>query len=364
MLREFPVPQEPSLSSDLYELNAEHFLPPFAQNRLVVGATYRRNIMRSNVYLSDRIAQNQWAVFLENAWGPVGSFSWVASARLDRHPLTGWVFSPRGSLIFSPAASQVFRLSAGTSFRNPSLTESYLAFAGDFETPLPVPVTLEVGGSPDLSPERMVQIEAAYTGRFGRLKASAVGFHYRLKDMIWLGRVKLVTEALPELRVRASSINDEAEIQAWGGELGAEVEVNRQAAVFGNYSFQRQQKTPDEGPAGNRPPAHKANGGVRFRGGGLTAGLWAHWVDRTYWSDVSLEVLTTQALRVDGYLLFNAHVGYRFSGRRKGVSVAVSAFNLLDHRHFQIIPERSETEPGQGGEVVRRRVTGTVSYRF
>ena len=37
---------------------------------------------------------------------------------------------------------------------------------------------------------------------------------------------------------------------------------------------------------------------------------------------------------------------------------------LMDNRHFETLPAQGELEPGQNGEVIRRRVTASVSYRF
>ena len=67
---------------------------------------------------------------------------------------------------------------------------------------------------------------------------------------------------------------------------------------------------------------------------------------------------------VNAYFLVKLHVGYAFVGRWHGLEIGATAFNLLNHKHYEVLPAQSVTLPGQGGEVVGSRWTGTVSYKF
>ena len=346
-------------------MNLEHSLSLPHNNRLVAGASYRRSTMRSNVYAPDRIDQNLWAVFFEHAWRPGERVSLVSSARLDWHPLTGQAFSPRSSLVFSPSAHQTFRVSAGSSFRSPTLTESYVSLTKTFRFPVAVPVEVRVDalGNQDLEPERMRMVEVAHSARFGPMKTTAAGYHYRLRHTITMGDPWLVTDAFPTIRVGTSYINLDGDVRAWGGEMGADVSVNRWVSASANYAYQRLEGKMDVQVSANGGPRHKLNGGVRVRSGGVTVALQAHWVGETLWNQIDM-MGQTSTVKVDGYGLLNGRIGYALSGRLKGLDVSLEAFNLTDHRHFEILPDTGEGALGQGGEIIRRRVTATVSYAF
>ncbi|MDP6780074.1 MAG: TonB-dependent receptor [Candidatus Latescibacteria bacterium] len=172
------------MDNDVVDVDLEHVFAFSRQNHLVVGGSYRRSVIRSNVYLSDRISQDIWSLFFESAWRPGEHVSVVTSARLDRHPLTRWVFSPRGSLVFSPNPRHTLRLSAGGSFRNPTVTEGYLRLYTYVPTPFELPLEVEVIGNTDLDPERMTMVEAAYNAEIPPLKLSAAAYRYRLKDVV------------------------------------------------------------------------------------------------------------------------------------------------------------------------------------
>jgi iron complex outermembrane receptor protein len=364
--KEFEGTKDPTMDSDVYDLTLEHSLSLPFENRLVVGGGYRRNTMRSNIYAPERIDQDLWALFFEEEWRPAKAWSFVTSGRMDRHPFTGWVFSPRGSLVFSPTPEHVFRLSAGTSFRNPTLTENNLNLTVNYRSPLNIPIKVVILGDLDLKAERMVMVDVGHSGHFGPVKTTVAGFHYRIKDLasVRSDSPKVVLQPTLEIRVPTFYFNTQQETRAWGGELGIEATANRQVTVFANYSYQRLTGELDFQVSSNGGPKHKLNGGVRIRSGGLTFSLQAHWVGRTFWNNASLSDLVTQNIEVDSYFLLNPHIGYTFSGSLKGLEVGFDGFNILDRQHFEILPTRAETDLGQSGEIVRRRMTATLSYGF
>ena len=364
VLKGFRSLQEPAADSDLYEFDLEHTLSLSSRNRLVVGTGFRRNTTDTNMYSPTRISRNLWSLFFEEAWRPAENLIWVTSARLDRHSRTGWQFSPRGSLIFTPTSQHVFRLSAGTSFRSPTLTENSMAFTQEVEVASDISVAYEIRGNHDLDSERLALVEIAHSGQFGPLKTTAVGFHYRLEDVISVNQIEVVSDTLPRVAFRAPYVNLKGETRAWGGEVGVEFSVNPQTDTFVNYSYQNLSGPMDFEASQNGGPEHKVNAGFRTGSGGLSAGLWAHWVDETFWNDIDLVTASYQAKKVDSYVLINARIGYAFSGRLKGLEIEASAFNLADHEHFQILPWRHDFSPGKNGEIIRRRLTATAAYRF
>ena len=84
----------------------------------------------------------------------------------------------------------------------------------------------------------------------------------------------------------------------------------------------------------------------------------------TAWSDANAQNLEAGFTPLKGYTLVNASMGYRFSKYLRGITLRIEAFNALDNVHYEILPARSVTEPGLSGEVMRRRVTATVGYKF
>jgi outer membrane receptor protein involved in Fe transport len=346
------------------EISLEQTVSLSAHHNLVIGGSARQDDVQSNVYKPGEVQQTQYALFAEHVWQPVSSWTVVSSGRWDRHSQTGWVFSPRTSLIFSPNAKHVFRLAAGSAFRNPTLTESYVMQEQIIQTSFNVPVTLSVVGNPNLEPERVRQIELAHTGRFGPVRTTLVGFHYRLRNMIGVGQFLFVPEALPTLRAQAEYQNSIEDVEAWGGELGTEIEVVSGWVLFANYSHQHIRGDFEFQVAENGGPVHKFNGGVRLKHGGLSATLWGHWVGQTAWNDASAVNLDAQYTSIGDYFQLNMGVRYTFSEIMKGLSIGFQAFNMTNHTHFETLPARNKLEPGLGGEVMRRRVTGFLAYEF
>lgn len=363
--RDFNVLQGPNLDYDTYDATLDRSFSLPGSQRLTVGGGYRRNEIRSKIFRPGLIQQDLWALFFEDEWRPLERWTLVASGRFDDHPSTPWIFSPRGSVIFSPLPEQALRFSAGSAFRNPTLLENYLLFTNSSPAPNPPFSSVETTftGNRSLDPERMNMVELSYSGRWSRLKASVALFHYELKDLIDTGPARTTSAAPPTLRVESSFLN-RGRTRALGGEIGGELAVGRASAVFANYSYQSlNDELPDQ-ETSQGSPRHKANAGIRRTARGVSGSLWANWVDKTFWNK-SPPFSPVQFAEVEGYVLLNARLGYRVrQGRLRGLEVGVSAFNLADRKHYEILPPLSAAEPGQGGEIVRSRWVGTVSYPF
>jgi outer membrane receptor protein involved in Fe transport len=133
--------------------------------------------------------------------------------------------------------------------------------------------------------------------------------------------------------------------------------------LFANYSYQSlRDDDPSTQTTAPSAPRHKVNAGGRLKRGGFTAGLWADWVDQTFWN-ASAPGSPISYGKVPDYLLLNGRVGYEFGGRWEGWEAGVSAFNLAARRHYEMLPANG-SQPGQNAEIVRSRWTGTLSYRF
>ena len=366
-LESLAIPQDPSVDYDFYDLNLEHTLVHAPRHNLVVGGGYRQADFQSDVITSGRVQHNLWALFFENEWRPADSWALWASGRLDQHPHTDLVFSPRFSAIFIPVPEHALRFSTGTSFRNPTLIENHVDFVEPVEVPeLDLVLDFEFLGNTAMEPERLLFFEVAHSAQMGRIKTTAAGFHYRLKDGISSSASGIDVVDSAKIAV-TTSFQNRGETRAWGGELGAEFLLGDRLRGFANYSHQRLSGELDGQVAAGGRPHHKVNGGLRFSKGRLQLSASVHWVDRTLWNNNGVSGGPTNQLifrEVDSYTLVNCHLGYRFSGRWQKVKLNLDAFNLLDNEHFETLPGQNLLAPGQAGEIIRARRTLGLEYQF
>ncbi|MBI4396281.1 MAG: TonB-dependent receptor [Elusimicrobia bacterium] len=370
--RELLLFGQPNLNEDTYDVNLEQSIPLPASNDLVVGANYRKNTIKSTIFDSPRRDQHLWAMFFEDFWRPLEKWTFVASGRYDHHPLAGGMFTPRTSAVFAPVSAHTLRLSLGSAFKYPTLLENYLLLTPTLPNPGNPPLTnppflytrVTNRGSKNLVAERMSMVELSHNGNFRRVKTTTVGYYYKLKDNIKRGPVAINLPVVPPTVTGSTNFENKGYTIAWGGETGVEVRMTRKWTTFANYSYH---SLKDEYPRfnGGAPssPKHKANGGVRLKSGGLSSGLWVHWTDKTFWN-ASQPGLDVVWMKVKDYMLLNAYVGYAFQQRWKGLEAAVSAFDLGNNTHYETLPRQNASQPGLNGEIVRARLTGTVSYRF
>lgn len=367
--RQLPAFRDPTLDYDTWDVSLRRsWRLPF-DNSLVFGGNYRRNSVRSSLLEAGGADQDLWSLYFENEWAPREDWTFIASGRVDRHPLTPFAFSPRGSVIYSPSDAHVFRLSAGTAFRNPTAIESDMwitqVVPNPAGGPLPNPpftgINVLSSGSRGLAPEKMFQAELSHGGKIGPLRTTLTGFYYELKNIIRRSDLNLVGAVPPTARMTAGFEN-RGGVRAIGFEAGAVAAVRPGLSLFANYSYQSLRDDDPSTQSAPAAPRHKVNAGASVKRGGLTAGLWAHWVDKTLWNrnPIGLPISYGQ---VPDYLLLNGRVGYEFSGRWEGWEAGVAAFNLAARRHYEMLPA-SGTQPGMNAEVVRSRWTGAVSYRF
>jgi len=365
---QFGLLMDPSVEYGTGELSAQRRFALPAGNLLVAGASVRRLDMRAGTFAHRSVDQSIWSLYFEDEWRIRPRLSVVSSGRLDRHELAGAAFSPRLAAVYTPWPGQVFRVAIATAFRYPNLNENLL----DLEQQLPVPrflppdagftgMSVSIRGNPDLRQERIRLAEVAHRGRFGALETTLAGYHYRLRDIIVL-QSHLAEIAPPVFQVENAFANL-GEARAWGLEAGAEWRCRPWLSLAANYSFLRLRGAGDPLAARRGSPAHKGNAGVDLRRGRLTAELWAHYVGPTWWAQ-NLSGFPVPDGKVDAYLLAEAGARYELGGPLGGTELGIGVFNLLDDRHYQILPSAGPDAPGQYGERLGRRVTCSVSRRF
>jgi outer membrane receptor protein involved in Fe transport len=363
--------KQPNADYDTYDLNLQHSISlPFGQD-LVVGGGYRRNTIESRVFSQGTMSEDLWSLFFEDQWKPLDRWAFDASGRLDRHPLTPLSFSPHASAVFAATDAQTVRLSAGTSFRNPTFLENYLQFAQAVPNPGAPPLTNppfttiqeQILGNRALGPERLFQVELAHDARLGPVQTTASVYYYRLNNQIQATSPAIVSAVAPTVGIQSTYLNHGG-TKATGFELGAKAQPRSWLNLFANYSYQSlKDDDPSAQTTAPSAPKNKVNAGFTTKRRGLTTSLWGDWVDETYWTQNQTGTPTVYG-KVPDYFLLNGRIGYAFSGRWEGWEIALSAFNMLDHAHYETMPAASSVLPGQYGEIVRSRWTGTASYRF
>jgi iron complex outermembrane recepter protein len=343
------------LDYDNVEVGLEQvFSLPF-RNQAVIGASYKNQQANSELLQDGYVTQDFWSTFFEDKWDISNQWLLMLSGRVDSHPLTPLRFSPRGSLLFTPAPENVFRVSAGTSYRNPTLLENYANFSvatfpNNPTTGIPDPpfstLNLQEVGNRELTPESLQSVEAAYTHRTRRFTSSLTGYHWVTKDPISLATASAVGPLSPTaFGLQRVFVNLPQKTYAWGGELALEYAAKEWLNLFANYSYCHLY--------GEIPPVtsprNQTNTGFKTRYKGLSTQWVLHWLDTvtTAYGQTALPA----------YFMLDARVGYAFHGKLSGLELAVNAFNLLNHDHY-------EYSSPEGGEIVKGRLTGTVSYRF
>lgn len=270
-------------------------------------------------------------------------------------------------MIWRPHAEHVFRLSAGTSFRFPTITESELLVAQQLflsnSTNLPFRfVELSLLGNKNLRSEQMRMMEVAYTVQKSAVQFMSAAYVYRLKNVIatTLPEIELT---FPAPSVRVSFENRLGTIRAWGGEVGMKVLFKPGLDGAVNYAYQNIKDVVDPLSPSDGGPKHKVNIGLRFQKRGWVISGWMHWVSKTLWFQNNLIPDADAVGQVDAYTLINGQMRYVFSGVLKKWTIGLRVFNLLNNRHFETLPS-SNMGQGQRGELIQRRLVGTLTFSF
>lgn len=350
----------PEIHQDSYDASLEQTMRWGRDHDLVVGVSARRNEIDSEVVAA---THDLWSLYGEDEWRLARRWTLWSSGRLDRHPFSGMVVSPRFSLIFAKNDHHTVRLSTGSSFRNPTQIENHIDVAELFRTTGDLPdLGAQIRGNEDLDPELIFFSEVAHNAQLGRVRTTLALFHYQLRNVVSLSQPIIDMSDPDVLQAQVTFVNT-GKIRARGGEGGIEWAWDSGLTGFANYAYQRLSGDLDRQISLGGRPHHKFNGGVRVERGGLVGSLSLHRVGRTFWNQNRLPRQTSWA-QVDGYTLINAHLSYRLPGRGKGWELGLDAFNLLDNAHYQILPRVNDLVRGQGGERIGARRTARLTYRF
>lgn len=369
-LIDYPALGDIAILSDTYSGEIGQTLDLASNNEAALGTGYRYDTTRSDL-TGRRIVRKSWAATLEDKWEISEKWLVQAGARVDEQPYIKALPSARGSVTFMPDEEHALRFSAGTAFRAPTLVHNYVATTLSLPNPGTVvpkpPITtlvVRTTGDTGLKPENIKTAELSYIGPFGPVDAALTGFYYKIRKIILPGAARVTSLSPPKAYLSTSYING-GDIQAWGGELALTARLTPWLSSYANYSYQRLKNLPGPNIEAQQSPLNKVNAGLRAKGRGWTGNIQGYWVDITRRTQNARNPAALSDLAtIHSYLLVNAHAGYVFKGRLSGLETGISVFNLLNHAHYEALPETGPAAQGQSAEIIRQRWTAELSYRF
>jgi len=306
-------------------------------HRLIVGGDYRGNTKQDQenfdleVYLDDRRASDNWAVFLQDEFSFWEHFILNAGMRYDHYDTFGVTTNPRLALIYNPDDKTSLKLLYGTAFRAPNAYEFY--YTDGFR----------IKPNPDLDPERIATTEAVVERYLGdHLRGVASVFHYKIEDLI-----DLQLDPADELLV----FRNLDEVTANGVEL--ELEGKWHSGLEGRVSYTYQETENDAtGKRLTNSPRHL-----------VKVNVIAPVVPERLFSDVEVqytsERTTTKGTQAGDFAVANLTL---FSREWiAGLQFSASVYNLLDKEYSDpVSDELAQNAIEQDGRSFRFK----VAYAF
>lgn len=350
-------------------------------NDLRIGAAYRHKDINWT-YLDQRRIEHHYALFLHDELKLGRYVAVVGDYRLDWVPyLERFQQSPRGALLLHPSKGSTIRASVATAFRKPTFLESYLGL------PIQLPVTgvaqISEGVRREdrnfvLNAERILSTELGYLNQDSEYFVfDASAFYNRASSLIQLSGNRPVTvgdfasSGGQDLGTGLYPVGFggwENQCQAYnvyGVETGIRLFPVEGLDVYANYTLNKLQQdnsgcTAEQLSrivADQRTAMHKINAGVQLRTKvGIDGSIDFHYIGSQVWAEQVTnfvrQEIEQRPFDLSDYTLFNARLGYRFLGNQ--AEVAAVGFNLFDVQHRQ----------HPFGQLLGRRVMGTVTYRF
>ncbi len=361
------------------------------KNIITYGATAKTTDFDLSIAPQGR-KRDEYGVFLQDEILFSNKFRWLVGARFDDIDSVGSVVSPRTSLMFQPSPDHNFRISYNEAFRAASVVENHLGiaiinqvdifpvFAAFGLAPPPLPPILyafptSTAGNPDLDEESLQAYEVGYVGNFSDGKGTITIAVYRneLTDGVdffdaafydsfnpppaWplppfiptpFGLFPTVPpDTFPSLftyRNVGEQINE-------GFEFSLDYRPGTEWRMGFNYSFQ---DTPEvssdiDEAAIAIPPENRFNFSIAYNGAKLFADLNVNYVDEAFWTDVLDSRFHGPT---DEYTMVNLSLGTRLMDDK--VTISLIGVNIFDEDVMQHV----------FGDVISRKVTGQLSFRF
>jgi len=218
--------------------------------------------------------------------------------RLDRYSDFGRTVNPRAALVYSPATPTTFKLMYGEAFRAPTVSE------------LDVKNTPDLVGNPDLKPEKIRTIEAAWLQSFAGVQTTLTGYFSRVRDRI---------EQVPQggIDPRGTFMNG-AGLDLSGIELEIQDQLTEKLLLRGSFSHSFQYA---EDP--QAVPQDLASFSLNYHHKRLSLNLNGFYHG-------TAETGATPPAKLDDYWVLNANLRYDLGG----VTLTGGVYNLLDEDYY------------------------------
>jgi outer membrane receptor for ferrienterochelin and colicins len=151
-------------------------------HKVSLGAEYQDNIKQlQQTYrvapyipdLNDNTTSQVSALYFQDEITLLKNLLVNFGGRYDHYTTFGGTFNPRVAVVYSPYDSSRLKLIYGTAFRAPNNLELYLTVSSGPQ------------GNPNLSPEKIEQVELVYEQYWSHhIRTSISGFHYKISDLI------------------------------------------------------------------------------------------------------------------------------------------------------------------------------------
>lgn len=170
-----------------HELEATHHFSPLDTTRLVWGASWRHDTLRSETMMRGRGEENRqvWRAFANGEWKPTAWLTANLGASNEYDTLAGNHLSPRASLAFHLNRENTLRFGYSRAWR----TSSILAYKANYRYSNVVTRNDQVA-NPNLPAERLDSWEIGYLGDWQALRMSLDVRHFneKITDRVMLIR--------------------------------------------------------------------------------------------------------------------------------------------------------------------------------
>jgi iron complex outermembrane receptor protein len=285
-----------------------------SRHDMLWGVNFRRVVTNSPAIFGSRESEALYAVFLQDELRVTDSITAFLGIRADKHPKSGLNVSPRVGLVARMGEKTRLRLAWSRSFRNPTTVENYASY------PLPnsaLPLTVLVQGNDDVDPSWTTAFEIGLRMKPHRRLVTQLDLFYNVLEDF---RTFTMVSAGPPTTVL--SYRNQGSTNAWGGELGFELDVCPSLHGFASYSFQSA-----NGPFEGATPRHKASVGVRGSAGTrVRYALTGVYVGHTHYEADPFSAAALPDNDIDSRFTVDGFLGLQV---REGIEVGVRGRNIF-----------------------------------
>ena len=246
----------------------------------------------------------------------------------------------RGSIIYKRAEDQSLRFTIASGYFIPSLFQHT-----NQGTAYPFAV-----GNSSLKEEKIISYELSYYNQLiNRLKLNLSLFYNDYRDLID--------------NTQSGPMENVADAHQYGGELEFDFILTDWLTGFANYAYQTINR--DDFGKLEVDPEHKVNCGLRAKYAKWSANVAFHYVDSYYEMYLTANPVFGRIepvpLKVDSYNTVDARIAYNINDN---LEVAIAAYNLFNDSHYESNPDNSNPGNWHTGDLIDRRITAKVSYKF